>query len=78
MYTIYAKGKLTMEHCRKADATVSSGMIEAVDRELVTFHSLRKADIEAAQEFCRECGFEVLPEVYKEIITGSYCEEVVV
>lgn len=75
-YSIYAKGNLTKENCRIADATVKSGMIEAVDADLVVFHSLKVDDIKPARGVMKRFGFDVLPEIFEERICGCFCHEV--
>lgn len=75
-YTIYAKGNLTMKHCRIADNAVKSGMIEAVDADLVVFHSLKIDDIKPAREVMKQFGFDVKSEIFEEHIYGCYCYEV--
>lgn len=75
-YSIYAKGNLTMKHCRIADKAVKSGMIEAVDIDLVVFHSLEVKDIKPAREVMKQFGFEVLSEIFEERIRGCVCHEV--
>lgn len=75
-YTIYGKGNLTTKHCRIADATVKSGMIEAVDADLVVFHSLKIDDIKPAREVMKQFGFDVKSEIFEERICGCFCHEV--
>lgn len=75
-YSIYAKGRLTKKQCRIADNTVKSGMIEAVEENLVLFHSLKKEDIKSAQEVMKQFGFDVEPEIFEERYYGSFCDEV--
>lgn len=75
-YSIYAKGNLTKENCQIADATVKSGMIEAVDIDLVVFHSLKVEDIKPAREVMKRFGFEVKSEIFEERICGCFCHEV--
>lgn len=75
MYTIYARGKLTMDQCRIADREIKSGMIEYVDYNLVCFHSLEKSDIKSARELMERFGFTVEPEIFEEHYYGGHVEE---
>lgn len=75
-YTIYGKGNLTMKHCHIADKAVKSGMIEAVDADLVVFHSLKVDDIKPAREVMKRFGFDVKSEIFEERIRGCICHEV--
>ena len=75
-YSIYAKGNLTTKHCRIADKAVKSGMIEAVDIDLVIFHSLKIDDIKPAREVMKQFGFDVKSEIFEERICGCFCHEV--
>lgn len=80
-YTIFAKdkGKLNMDHCRKADAAIKSGFLETggetVDTHESTacFHSLKWKDIKPATELLKSFGFEMMPEIYEEHYNGCIC-----
>lgn len=74
-YSIYAKGTLTMKHCRIADKEIASGLLEALDETIVNFHNLEIDDINPARELMNRFGFTVLPDIFEEHIHGSYCEE---
>ena len=75
-YSTYAKGDLTMHQCRIADKEIKSGIIEAVNREIVVFHGLEINDIKPARELMGKFGFIVEPEIYEERIYGCFCEEI--
>lgn len=80
-YTIFAKdkGKLNMDHCRKADETIKSGLLETggetVDthESTVCFHSLKWEDIKPATELLKSFGFEMMTEIYEEHYNGCIC-----
>lgn len=73
-FTIFAKGRLTLEQCNIADKTIKSGMIESAYDDVISFHDLKASDIVPARELMKKFGFEVDPEIYEEHYEGSYCE----
>ena len=77
-YSIYARGYLTMEHCKQADEQIKSGMLEITrgDYDTVVFHGLKLEDIRSAQKLMVQFGFTVYPEIFEERIYGCFCDEV--
>lgn len=73
-YTIFAKGKLTKEHCKIADKGIKSGMIEHAYDDVIAFHNLNADDVKPAQKIMESFGFDVESVVYEEHYDGSFCE----
>lgn len=73
-YSIFAKGKLTKEHCKIADKEIKSGMIEHAYDNIIAFHDLNADDVKPAQEIMKRFGFDVETEVYEEHYDGCFCE----
>ena len=73
-YSIFAKGKLTKEHCRVADKAIESGLIETAYDDLITFHSLSITDIKPARKLMERFGFKLEPEIYEEHYDGALCD----
>ena len=76
MYCIYAKGNLTKDQCRKADKEIKSGFLEVAYDDVVTFHGLKKEDINSARKLLWEFKFKVQPEIYLEITYGCITKEI--
>lgn len=75
-YTVEAKTEahLTMELCHKADEIVPSGMIEEVLPFIVSFHDLKKNDVQKAKDFIMEHFGNQECKVAKEHYNGCFCE----
>lgn len=74
-YTVEAKTEThsTMELCKLADETISSGMIEEVLPFVVSFHDLKENDVQKAKDFITEHFGNPECKVAKEHYNGCFC-----